>query len=95
MQNSKAKTLRQLDNMQREACLHADLEFIAAQTTASDAASLLPPETIDSYTSQYSSKSSKARGGYEAYNTTQDASSVRPTNLIVAEDGTVRRAQKT
>ena len=69
--------------------------FIAAQTTASDAASLLPPETIDSYTSQYSTKSSKARGGYEAYGTTQNASSVRPTNLIVAEDGTVRRAQKT
>ena len=35
--------------------------ILAAQTNASDAVSLLPPETIDSYTSQYSSKSSKAR----------------------------------
>ena len=62
--------------------------FIAAQTTASDAASLLPPETIDSLTSQYMSSKTFDNGDGYSHNFVEQQT--RPTNLIVEEDGSVR-----
>ena len=64
------------------------LSTSAAQTTASDAASLLPPETIDSLTSQYMSSKNFDNGDGYSHNFIEQQT--RPTNLIVEEDGSVR-----
>jgi hypothetical protein len=59
--------------------------FIAAQTTATDAANMLPPETIESLTTQYASAAADKAAARRDRGRT-----VRPTNLVVDEDGEFR-----
>ena len=72
--------------------------FIAAQTTASDAASLLPPETIDSLTSQFTSNNTNRNdvnniplGTNSNFDNSYGADHLQqPKNFVVEEDGSVR-----
>jgi hypothetical protein len=64
--------------------------FIAAQTTATDAANLLPPETIESLTAQYSAIATSRKDESDRNSLTKSGMN-RPSKMIVDEDGQFRK----
>jgi hypothetical protein len=67
---------------------HCKKHYLLPHKQLRDAASLLPPETIDSLTSQYMSSKTFDNGDGYSHNFVEQQT--RPTNLIVEEDGSVR-----